>query len=109
VKKKKEDIITYYHSRIFQFNNLNFIVFFKNYFRDIEYDYILSQFGNTIDNLTTFLVIIFFIMVITEIFYYIFSNLFVIGELSSSLNNFKIFEKFFCYEENISNEKNNKK
>ncbi len=108
-EKKKEDIITYYHSRIFQFNNLNFIVFFKNYFRDIEYDYILSQFGNTIEHLTTFLVIIFFIMVITEIFYYIFSNLFVIGELSSSLNNFKIFEKFFCYEENISNEKNNKK
>ena len=63
-EKTKEDIIIYYHSRTFQFNNLNFIVFFKNYFRDIEYDYILSQFGNTIDNLTTFLVIIFFIMVI---------------------------------------------
>ena len=108
-EKTKEDIIIYYHSRTFQFNNLNFIVFFKNYFKDIEYDYILPQFKNTIDNLTTFLVLIFFIMVITEIFYYIFSNLFVIGELSSSLNNFKIFEKFFCYEENINIEKNNKK
>jgi hypothetical protein len=39
-------------------------------------------------------------MVITEILYYIGSNIFVLKKISSSLNDYKIMEKFFIYEEN---------
>ena len=94
------DITYYFHSISFQFNNLLVIIYFKNYLQDLEYYYILPNLQNNINGLTNFLVIIFVIMVITEILYYIGSNIFVLRKISSCLNDYKIMEKFFIYEDN---------
>ena len=94
------DIVSYFHSTTFQFNNLLVIIYFQNYLQDLEYSYILPELQNNIKSLTNFLVIIFIIMVITEILYYIGSNIFVLKKISSSLNDYKIMEKFFIYEDN---------
>ena len=94
------DITYYFHSLSFQFNNLLVIIYFKNYLQDLEYYYILPNLQNNINGLTNFLVIIFVIMVITEILYYIGSNIFVLRKISSCLNDYKIMEKFFIYEDN---------
>ena len=98
--RTETDIIYYFHSSTFQFNNLLVIIYFQNYLQDLEYSYILPELQNNINSLTNFLVIIFVIMVITEILYYIGSNIFVLKKISSSLNDYKIMEKFFIYEEN---------
>ena len=98
--RSDNDIISYFHSTTFQFNNLLVIIYFQNYLQDLEYSYILPELQNNIKSLTNFLVIIFVIMVITEILYYIGSNIFVLKKISSSLNDYKIMEKFFIYEEN---------
>ena len=99
-ERQESDIIYYFHSEVFQFNNLLVIIYFKNYLQDLEYSYILPELQNNIKSLTNFLVIIFVIMVITEILYYIGSNIFVLKKISSSLNDYKIMEKFFIYEDN---------
>ena len=99
-ERQESDIIYYFHSEVFQFNNLLVIIYFKNYLQDLEYYYILPNLQNNINGLTNFLVIIFVIMVITEILYYIGSNIFVLRKISSCLNDYKIMEKFFIYEDN---------
>ena len=93
-------IIYYFHSIIFQFNNMLLIIYLNNYLQDLEYNFILPELQKNINGLTDFLVIIFVIMVITEIMYYIGSNIFVLRKISSSLNDYKIIEKFFIYEDN---------
>ena len=93
-------IIYYFHSITFQFNNLLLIIYLNNYLQDLEYRYILPELQKNINGLTDFLVIIFVIMVITEILYYIGSNIFILRKISSSLNDYKIIEKFFIYEDN---------
>jgi hypothetical protein len=94
-----EDSMYYFHSQTFQFNNLLLIIYFKNYLQDLEYSYILPQLQNNINGLSNFLIIIFIIMVITEIMYYIGSNIFILRTISSALNDFKVLEKFFIYED----------
>ena len=104
-ERQESDIIYYFHSEVFQFNNLLVIIYFKNYLQDLEYSYILPELQNNINGLNKFLIVIFVIMVITEILYYIGSNVFVLRKISSSLNDYKIMEKFFIYEENTNNKK----
>ena len=103
--RSDNDIVSYFHSTTFQFNNLLVIIYFQNYLQDLEYSYILPELQNNINGLNKFLIVIFVIMVITEILYYIGSNVFVLGKISSSLNDYKIMEKFFIYEENTNNKK----
>ena len=98
-------IIYYFHSITFQFNNMLLIIYLNNYLQDLEYNFILPELQKNINGLTDFLVIIFVIMVITEILYYIGSNLFVLTKISSSLNDYKIIEKFFSYEDNNNTQK----
>ena len=81
--RSSEDSMYYFHSETFQFNNLLLIIYFKNYLQDLEYSYILPQLQNNINGLLNFLIVIFFIMVITEIMYYIGSNIFVLRKISS--------------------------
>jgi hypothetical protein len=71
----------------------------KSYLQDLEYNFILPELQNNINDLLKFLIIIFVIMVITEIIYYIGSNIFVLRKIASALNNYKILEKFFIYED----------
>ncbi len=97
--RSSEDSMYYFHSQTFQFNNLLLIIYFKNYLQDLEYSYILPQLQNNINGLSNFLIIIFIIMVITEIMYYIGSNIFILRTISSALNDFKVLEKFFIYED----------
>ena len=52
-----------------------------------------------------FLVIMFIIMVITEIIYYFSSSIFVLGRMSSSFNDYKVIEKFFSYDDPSNNTK----
>ncbi len=103
--KSSQDIIQMFHSRTFQFNNLEVIIFFMNYLYDLEYEYTLPNLQNNINTLMIFLVVMFVIIVITEIVYYISSNIFVLGKMSSSLNDYKVIEKFFAYEDTSSNNK----
>ena len=97
--RSSEDSMYYFHSKTFQFNNLLLIIYFKNYLQDLEYSYILPQLQNNINGLLNFLIIIFIIMVITEIMYYIGSNIFILRKISYALNDFKVLEKFFKYED----------
>jgi hypothetical protein len=103
-EKVEDDLIQYFHSRTFQFNNLQVIIFFMNYLNDLEYKYTLPDLQKNIDTLMLFLVIMFIIMVITEIIYYFSSSIFVLGRMSSSFNDYKVIEKFFLYDE-VSNKK----
>ena len=75
-----------------------------NYLNDLEYKYTLPDLQKNIDTLMLFLVIMFIIMVITEIIYYFSSSIFVLGRMSSSFNDYKVIEKFFLYDE-VSNKK----
>ena len=79
--RSSEDSMYYFHSQTFQFNNLLLIIYFKNYLQDLEYSYILPQLQNNINGLSNFLIIIFIIMVITEIMYYIGSNIFILRKI----------------------------
>ena len=104
-EKNENNLIYYFHSRTFQFNNLQVIIFFMNYFSDLEYDYTIPDLQRIINNLMVFLIIMFIIMVITEIIYYFSSNIFVLGRMSSSFNDYVIIEKFFSYDDISSNKK----
>ena len=75
-----------------------------NYLNDLEYKYTLPDLQSNIDTLMLFLVIMFIIMVITEIIYYFSSSIFVLGRMFSSFNDYKVIEKFFLYDE-VSNKK----
>ena len=103
-QRNEHNLISYFHSRTFQFNNLQVIIFFMNYLYDLEYDYTLPGLQKIINTLMVFLIVMFIIMVITEIIYYFSSNIFVLGRMSSSFNDYKIIEKFFSYDD-ISNNK----
>ena len=103
--KTSDRIIEFFHSRTFQFNNLQVIIFFMNYLNDLEYEYTLPDLQSNINTLMIFLVVMFVIIVVTEIVYYISSNIFVLGKMSSSLNDYKVIEKFFSYEESTNNKK----
>ena len=103
--RNESNIIKYFHSRTFQFNNLQVIIFFMNYLNDLEYEYTLPDLQSNINTLMIFLVVMFVIIVVTEIVYYISSNIFVLGKMSSSLNDYKVIEKFFSYEESTNNKK----
>ena len=103
-KRNEVSLIKYFHSRTFQFNNLQVIIFFMNYLYDLEYKYTLPDLQNIINTLMVFLIVMFIIMVITEIIYYFSSNIFVLGRMSSSFNDYVIIEKFFSYDD-ISNTK----
>ena len=98
-ERSQYDTILTFHSQTFQFNNLLFLIYFKNYFQDLAYNYILLELQNNINGLLHFLIIVFIIMVITEIIYYIGSNIFVLRKIASTLNDFKVLEKFFIYED----------
>ena len=76
-----------------------------NYLNDLEYEYTLPDLQSNINTLMIFLVVMFVIIVVTEIVYYISSNIFVLGKMSSSLNDYKVIEKFFSYEESTNNKK----
>ena len=103
-EKYENNLIEYFHSRTFQFNNLQVIIFFMNYLNDLEYKYTLPDLQGNINTLMLFLVIMFIIMVITEIIYYFSSSIFVLGRMFSSFNDYKVIEKFFLYDE-VSNKK----
>ena len=103
--KTSDRIIEFFHSRTFQFNNLQVIIFFMNYLNDLEYEYTLPDLQSNINTLMIFLVVMFVIIVVTEIVYYISSNIFVLGKMRSSLNDYKVIEKFFSYEESTNNKK----
>jgi hypothetical protein len=83
-----EIIIQLYHNRLFQINNLVIIIYFQNYLNELQQNYILPEFNQSINELTLFLVIIFVIMVITEIINYCVNILLILGKLNDSLNNF---------------------
>ena len=75
------------------------MVYFKNYLNAIQYDYTFPSFEKYILKLSDFLIIMFIIMVATEILNYILSAIFILGKLTSSVKNFEIMNKFFLDEE----------
>ena len=99
VDKNYENIERIFHNRIFQFYNIVILVYFKNYLNAIQYDYTFPSFEKYILKLSDFLIIMFIIMVATEILNYILSAIFILGKLTSSVKNFEIMNKFFLDEE----------
>ncbi len=104
-----EDKKFYFHNRIFQYYSLVSQIIFYTLLTKIQMDYILPDFENTINNLSNFLIIIFVIMVITEIFNYVLSALFILKKISLSVKNFEVMNKFFVKEKNQTGSNTNKK
>jgi hypothetical protein len=75
------------------------IIYFLNFLKTIEEDYILPQLNNLTDNLTVILIVLFIVMVITEVIYYFGSSFLVTKRLSETLNIYVIMDKFFGSEE----------
>ncbi len=99
VDKNYENIERIFHNRIFQFYNIVILVYFKNYLNKIQYDYTFPSFEKYILKLSDFLIIMFIIMVATEILNYILSAIFILGKLTLSVKNFETMNKFFLEEE----------
>ena len=99
-----KDIKFFFHSRTFQYFTLvSELIFFK-LLTTVQMSYILPDFEKTINSLSTFLIAIFVIMVITEIFNYVLSALFILKKISLSVKNFDVMNKFFVKEKSqISN------
>ena len=99
-----KDIKFFFHSRTFQYFTLvSELIFFK-LLTTVQMSYILPDFEKTINALSTFLIAIFVIMVITEIFNYVLSALFILKKISLSVKNFDVMNKFFVKEKSqISN------
>ena len=98
-KKGIDDIINCFHSENLQRNNLKMIIYFLNFLKTIEEDYILPQLNDLTDNLTIILIVLFIVMVITEVIYYFGSSFLVTKRLSETLNIYVIMDKFFGSEE----------
>ena len=96
-------------SIIFQYYTLVSQIIFYTLLTKIQMDYILPDFENTINQLSNFLIIIFVIMVITEIFNYVLSALFILKKISFSVKNFEVMNKFFVKEKNQTGSNINKK
>ena len=99
-QRSYEDIKFYFHSRTFQYFTLVSELIFFRLLTNVQMAYILPDFEKTINSLSTFLIVIFIIMVITEIFNYILSALFILKKISLSVKNFDVMNKFFVKEKN---------
>ena len=99
-ERSYEDIKFYFHSRTFQYFTLVSELIFFRLLTNVQMAYILPDFEKTINSLSTFLIVIFIIMVITEIFNYILSALFILKKISLSVKNFDVMNKFFVKEKN---------
>ena len=98
-KKSIDDIINCFHSENLQKNNLKMIIYFLNFLKTIEDEYILPQLNDLTDRLTVILIVLFIVMVITEVFYYFGTSFLVTKRLSETLNIYVIMDKFFGAEE----------
>jgi len=108
-QRSMEDKKFFFHSRIFQYYSLVAQIIFYTLLTNVQMDYILPDFENTINQLSNFLIIIFVIMVITEIFNYVLSALFILKKISFSVKNFEVMNKFFVKEKNQTGNNVNKK
>ena len=99
-----KDIKFFFFFFTFQYFTLvSELIFFK-LLTTVQMSYILPDFEKTINALSTFLIAIFVIMVITEIFNYVLSALFILKKISLSVKNFDVMNKFFVKEKSqISN------
>ena len=61
----------------------------------ILYQFITPDFNSSINKLNKFVIIMLSCMVFVEIFNYIQNNIFILNDLSKSISNYKIIEKFF--------------
>ena len=93
------NIAKIYHSRNFQLNNLNLILFFRFYFLSLEDRYIKPNFIEIIDNLISFLLALNTIMLIIQIIYYLIANFLILKNLTDSMFKFTLIKNFFSFNE----------
>ena len=93
------NIAKIYHSRSFQLNNLNLIIFFRFYFLSLEDRYIKPNFIEIIDNLISFLLALNTIMLIIQIIYYLIANFLILKNLTDSMFKFTLIKNFFSFNE----------
>ena len=99
--KSYEYITKIFHCRTFQFYNIVIFVYFQNFLNQIQYSYTFPSFEKVILKLSDFLIIIFIIMVATEVLNYILSAIYILGKLTYSVRNFETMNIFFLNEEKL--------
>ena len=106
--RTNEDIINHFHSESFQWNN--FIVIFYA-IETLDYildNYVVEDLNKSVNNLSSFLILMFVLMVLVEIINYIQSNIFILNKLTDQINNYMIMEKFFIIKD-LKDKKEKKK
>ena len=98
-------IIKNFHHKNFQFENFSIIIYVIDAMNYILYQYITPDFNSSINKLNKFVIIMLSCMVFIEIFNYIQNNIFILNDLSKSISNYKIIEKFFVKSDKEKKEK----
>ena len=97
--RQSENIVKIYHSKSFQLNNLNLILFFRFYFLSLEDKYIKPNFIQIIDDLISFLLALNITMLIIQIIYYLIANFIILKNLTDSMFKFTLIKNFFSFYE----------
>ena len=93
--RTNEDIINHFHSEVFQWNNFIIIFYAIETLAYILDNYVVEDLNKSVNDLSSFLILIFVLMVLVEIINYIQSNIFILNKLTDQINNYMIMEKFF--------------
>ena len=95
--RQSGNIARNYHSRSFQLNSLNLIIFFRFYFLALEDNYIKPNFIQIIDDLISFLLALNISMLIVQIFYYLIANFIILKNLTDSMFKFTLIKNCFSF------------
>ena len=106
--RTNEDIINHFHSESFQWNNFIVIFYAIETLAYILDNYVVEDLNKSVNNLSSFLILMFVLMVLVEIINYIQSNIFILNKLTDQINNYMIMEKFFIIKD-LKDKKEKKK
>jgi hypothetical protein len=99
--------VVYYAGYPLQSANLFEYIFYMTFLGDFEDDYIIPDLENMINGLTNFILIIFIIMIIFQIFNYIQGSYIILDRFVQTIEVYNVIGKFFETKE--KNEKNKNK
>ncbi len=104
-RNEKDMTIKYYTSYQFQSINLFEYVFYVSFLGNLEESYIKPDLKNMINSLTNFILIIFIIMIIFQIFNYVQGSFIILDRFVRTLEVYNVIGKFFEKKENENKEK----
>jgi hypothetical protein len=104
-RNEKDMTIKYYTSYQFQSINLFEYVFYVSFLGNLEESYIKPDLKNMINSLTNFILIIFIIMIIFQIFNYVQGSFIILDRFVRTLEVYNVIGKFFEKKEHEKKEK----